>query len=99
MERVYRNAELTIIAGRVADSRTGFIANPIANEVLPCALPYARSTPEPAAVGEVFIDLPSDSSLGPVESRGLCFQEAILSRRAVRYGTQQLSFVCKHRSA
>jgi len=91
MEQVYENAAATIVAGRADDARSGFIANDSRPDATPCAIPIGS---DPAR-GELFVALPRSRAVGPVETRGWCFQEAALSRRAIIYGAEQLIFRCR----
>jgi len=91
MARVYGNAELTVIAGRSADARDGFINNDLRAAADPCAIPVGASIPEEC----VFASLPRSQKFGPVETRGWCFQENLLSPRALVFGKEQLIFQCR----
>ncbi|KAI8960731.1 HET-domain-containing protein [Daldinia sp. FL1419] len=89
MAEVYGNAALTIIAGRAADSRTGFRVNYIEEIVPPCPIPFGKD------LGSVYLWLPREKAEGPVSTRGWCFQEKILSRRIFVYAAQQIYFSCQ----
>jgi len=91
MEQVYENATVTIVAGRADDARNGFVANDYRPAAEPCAVPLGSDP----AQGELFVALPRSRAVGPVETRGWCFQEAVLSRRAIVYGAEQLMFRCR----
>ncbi|CAH0040728.1 unnamed protein product [Clonostachys rhizophaga] len=92
MAQVYGNATLVIIAGRSADSRRGFITNNLASNGRPppCKLPIDESEHS----GSLMIDIPRVSDIGPVSTRGWCFQERLSSRRSVIFGEEQLIFEC-----
>ncbi|KAI1076426.1 HET-domain-containing protein [Whalleya microplaca] len=95
MAQVYRNAALTVIAGRSADSREGFLANGLVQEALPCALPFGgKGKGMGGDVGDVFVCLPRSLKPGPVDSRGWCYQEKLLSSRTLLYGSEQICFSC-----
>lgn len=94
MAQVYGNAELTIIAGRSADVRAGFISNHHRGAVEPCAIPVGTSVPR----ASVFVSLPRSLKSGPIDTRGWCFQEKLLSRRALVFGEEQLIFQCQTRT-
>lgn len=91
MARVYGNAELTVIAGRASDARDGFIINDLRSAADPCAIPVGASLPQ----ASVFAGLPRSQQFGPVDTRGWCFQEKLLSRRALVFGKEQLIFQCR----
>ncbi|KAI1422289.1 heterokaryon incompatibility protein-domain-containing protein [Xylaria sp. FL1777] len=102
MAHVYGNAALTIIAGRAADSQDGFVENRLRHAAAPCAIPFCgegrhRGLPrsEIALLGHIWIALPRSARYGPVSERGWCFQEAMLSRRALVFGEEQLAFRCQ----
>lgn len=92
MASVYGNATLTIVAGRSSDSRKGFITNNLGSgsRVPSCKLPTDTSKD---AVGLV-VDLPRSCEIGPVSTRGWCFQERLTCRRAVVFGEEQLLLQC-----
>lgn len=89
MAEVYGNAALTIIAGRAADSRNGFMINKVEQAMPPCPLSFGKN------MGNVYLSLPRSKIEGPVSTRGWCFQEKVLSRRALIYATEQVSFSCQ----
>ncbi|KAL6405858.1 putative heterokaryon incompatibility protein [Ilyonectria robusta] len=68
MAQVYGNANLTVIAGRSADSRKSFIPNNLASPTRPrsCQLPIDASGNE----GTLVVDLPRAVDIGPVYTRG-----------------------------
>ncbi|KAK2014317.1 heterokaryon incompatibility protein [Colletotrichum eremochloae] len=90
MAQVYGNAALTIIAGRSNDARDGFLTNRLAQKVPPCALPLAPNTKD-----TVSVCLPRSHAIGPVSTRGWCFQEEKLSTRAVILGQEQIIYQCR----
>ncbi|KAK1827455.1 heterokaryon incompatibility protein-domain-containing protein [Podospora conica] len=93
MARVYGNAVLTVIAGRSAGTKDGFIANDLAGHgPPPCQLPV--NGPGPVSSSTLTVGLCRNETVGPVTGRGWCFQEGKLSRRAVVFGEQQLIFRC-----
>ncbi|TGJ87428.1 hypothetical protein E0Z10_g1394 [Xylaria hypoxylon] len=101
MAQVYGNAALTIIAGRAADSRDGFLENRCRPITGPCAIPfYDEDISQKLALGEtemgnIWISLPRSVKFGPVSERGWCFQESLLSSRALVFGEEQLRFHCQ----
>ncbi|KAI0441779.1 heterokaryon incompatibility protein-domain-containing protein [Xylaria telfairii] len=103
MALVYGNAGLTIIAGRAADSRDGFLANRLRQATQPCAIPFYDEEATRGftggkngeAAGSIWVSLPRSSLEGPVAERGWCFQESMLSQRAVIFGEEQLHFQCR----
>ncbi|KAK0721850.1 heterokaryon incompatibility protein-domain-containing protein [Lasiosphaeria miniovina] len=99
MASVYGGAELTIIAGRAADSREGFVANNYASRKdVPQPVPLMCG-PNPLTgegdLGHLYVCIPRSKAIGPVTSRGWCFQEAIFSTRAILFCEEQLSFRCR----
>ncbi|KAJ0158866.1 hypothetical protein CTA2_10729, partial [Colletotrichum tanaceti] len=90
MAQVYGNATLTVIAGRSADARDGFLANRLRQKVPPCALRLSPRTEETLSVC-----LPRSAKVGPLSTRGWCFQEEKLSTRAVVFGQEQMIYQCR----
>ncbi|KAI1651710.1 HET-domain-containing protein [Daldinia loculata] len=89
MAEVYGNAVLTVIAGRAADSRTGFRVNNMEEVVPPCPIPFGED------LGSIYLWLPRNKREGPVSTRGWCFQEKVLSRRTLVYAMEQVYFSCQ----
>lgn len=89
MAEVYGNATLTVIAGRSADSHAGFMSNMLEHKAPPCAISLAKD------MGDVFLCLSREMTIGPINTRGWCFQEKVLSRRTLLYAAQQVSFSCQ----
>lgn len=100
---MYGNADFTLVAGRSNYSPNGFLGDPYTPEVQSCRLPYRRSPYLPGALSTspendyCYVSLPRSPETGPVSQRAWCFQEAVLSRRQIVYGTEQLRFECRER--
>ncbi|KAI0431664.1 heterokaryon incompatibility protein-domain-containing protein [Xylaria sp. FL1042] len=101
MAQVYGNSALTIIAGRAADSQEGFLENRLQQSVGPCAISFYgedryKGVPrsEIRELGKIWLSLPRSLKYGPVFERGWCFQEEMLSSRALIFGEEQLAFQC-----
>lgn len=93
MAEVYGNATLTVIAGRSAATKDGFVANysfSAQRRPSPCVLPVGGLID----AGVLVVGACRSVSYGPVSGRGWCFQEKMLSRRAVVFAEQQLGFYC-----
>ncbi|GKT47878.1 uncharacterized protein ColSpa_08059 [Colletotrichum spaethianum] len=90
MAQVYGNAALTIIAGRSTDARDGFLTNRLGQKVPPCALRLSPDTED-----TVNVCLPRSTVIGPVSTRGWCFQEEKLSTRAIIFGQEQIIYQCR----
>lgn len=90
MGLVYSNAYLTILAGSSTDSRAGFLADRH-NPIQPFPIPLDDKTRDRPFL---FATMPRSHDEGPTSKRSWCFQEAMLSRRLVTFGTEQLSFRC-----
>ncbi|UNI21724.1 hypothetical protein JDV02_007684 [Purpureocillium takamizusanense] len=102
MAQVYGNATLTVVAGRSADARNGYIDNFVdssqAGAPSPCRLPVGgtpASDADSSNGGVVMVSLPRSTDLGPVVTRAWCCQERTCCRRAVMFGTEQLFFECE----
>ncbi|OTA58360.1 HET-domain-containing protein, partial [Hypoxylon sp. EC38] len=95
MAQVYGNATLTIIAARSADSQLGFVTNQIKQAAPPCALPFGGKGKKGKNIGDVFLCLPRSISGGPLNARGRCFQEGVLSRRKLIFEIQKVHFSCQ----
>lgn len=90
MGQVYNNAYLTVLAGSSTDSRAGFLSDRH-NPTRPFPIPLDdKSRDQPF----LFATAPRSHTEGPTSTRSWCFQEAMLSRRLVTFGTEQLSFRC-----
>ncbi|KID83474.1 Heterokaryon incompatibility [Metarhizium guizhouense ARSEF 977] len=90
MAVVYGNAALTVIAGRSSDSNHGFIANNADQNKIFCKLP--QEAPE---IPTIMVGLKRSHDIGPTSTRAWCFQERLLSQRAVIFGLEQLRFSCR----
>lgn len=86
---IYGNAALTIIAGNSNDSREGFLQNR-----QPLRLPYSCSGSN-GTMPTLEVSLPADRAVGPTDNRAWCFQESLLSKRSLIFGTGQLIFRCR----
>ncbi|KAI1172715.1 heterokaryon incompatibility protein-domain-containing protein [Nemania sp. FL0916] len=104
MTLVYGNAALTIIAGRAADAREGFLENRLCHAAGPCDLPFCDKRHVPSLLectgnmgnmGSIWLSLPRKYDRGPVSDRAWCLQEELLSPRALVFGTEQLRFKCQ----
>ncbi|KAI1127181.1 heterokaryon incompatibility protein-domain-containing protein [Nemania abortiva] len=97
MAVVYGNAALTIVAGRARDVQEGFLENRLRHVAGPCALPYSneRELLTTGEMGKMWVSLPRKAGDGPTSERGWCFQESLLSPRALVFGADQLSFQCQ----
>lgn len=100
MASVYGNAELTIIAGRSADSGLGFLTNNyLTTKKHPKPVPMKAGphlhTGEGPDLGTVYLTIQRGKSVGPVDTRGWCFQEALLSNRSLIFGEDQVSYQCR----
>ncbi|KAJ3534311.1 hypothetical protein NM208_g7589 [Fusarium decemcellulare] len=89
MGDIYGNADLTIIAGSCPDVRHGFLQNRT-NIIGPFPIPFDSHDRKPF----VFATLLPSTDTGPTATRGWCFQEAMLSKRSVVFGVEQMSFWC-----
>ncbi|KAI1412207.1 HET-domain-containing protein, partial [Hypoxylon sp. FL1857] len=95
MAQVYGNATLTVVAARSADSRLGFVTNRLEQAAPPCALPFGRKDDNGRDMGDVFLCLPRSGKGGPLNARGWCFQEGVLSRRKIIFETQKVYYSCQ----
>ncbi|KAI0828435.1 HET-domain-containing protein [Hypoxylon sp. FL0890] len=95
MAQVYGNATLTIIAARSADSRLGFVANRLEQAAPPCALPFGRKDENGRDMGDIFLCLQRSRGGGPLNARGWCFQEGVLSRRKIIFEVQKVYYSCQ----
>ncbi|KAF4980558.1 hypothetical protein FZEAL_3453 [Fusarium zealandicum] len=90
MAEVYSKAALTVIAGRSDDARNSFVINDLQPPAPPCEIRVDESS-----TASVFVGLRRSRMLGPVDSRGWCLQEKLLSRRMIIFGRDQLKFKCQ----
>ncbi|KAH8885094.1 HET-domain-containing protein [Thozetella sp. PMI_491] len=91
MAHVYGNATLTVIAGRSADARDGFISNDLQQAAPPCAIPVSSSNSD----GLAFASMTRSRQVGAVDTRAWCFQEKLLALKAVTFGKEQISWQCR----
>ena len=89
----YGNADLTLVAGRSDDYRKGFLKTTFVPKVLPAQLTV--QDPDNQAAIKCWFSLPRSRAIGITDTRGWCFQEALLSRRMLMFGEEQLSFRCR----
>ncbi|OTA05877.1 hypothetical protein A9Z42_0066080 [Trichoderma parareesei] len=81
--KLYNNADLTIVAGRSNDAHQGFLR--------------PEYTSDSSTVSNNWIDRKRNHNIGPTNESGWCYQELLMSRRAIIFGEQQLSFRCRER--
>ncbi|CZR68456.1 uncharacterized protein PAC_18355 [Phialocephala subalpina] len=91
--QIYGNADLTIVAGRSKDARDGFLAPSYTPSIPPAALNYQPASSP--VLSSCWVSLPRSNNIGYLSGRGWCFQEALVSRRQIIYGEEQLSFHCR----
>ncbi|KAL2760199.1 hypothetical protein ACRALDRAFT_1059923 [Sodiomyces alcalophilus JCM 7366] len=91
MHRVFGNAALTIIAGRSAEAKLGFINSQLRQPARSCPIPMGTASYQ----GCLFAALPRTRKVGPVTLRRWCYQERLLSRRILVFGEEQLFFQCR----
>lgn len=96
MTECYRNANLTLVAGRSANSSRGFIGTTSTPSMEPLRFEYTHEM-HPGQKSYWCICLPRNIDTGPVEERAWCFQEDILSRRSLIFGVDQLFIRCQER--
>lgn len=90
MGQVYNNAYLTVLAGSSTEPRAGFLADRH-NPIQPFPIPLDETSLDQPFL---FATMPRSHTEGPTSTRNWCFQEAMLARRLVTFGTEQLSFRC-----
>ena len=95
MQNVYCNSTLTIAASRAAKVSEGFLADrsgtPFPDEVF--NFPYKAK--RLANLGSVTL-IRTQINPEPVDTRGWCLQERLLSPRTLEFGSRQLRFICQH---
>ncbi|KAI1742756.1 heterokaryon incompatibility protein-domain-containing protein [Xylaria scruposa] len=91
MRQVYNNAYLTVLAGSSVDCRAGFLSDrPSPVQPFPIPLDDPCDGQQPF----LFATLTRSHAEGPTRTRSWCFQESMLSRRLLIFGTEQLRFRC-----
>ena len=91
---VYHGAHVTLQASGTSSSDQGFL-NDRKPRLPPAALKYETRGGE---ISQVFVRekwLPKKRSIEPLDERAWTFQEALLSRRLLTYGSAQISAECK----
>ena len=94
MAQVYGNATLTVTAGRSDDARNNFLVNDLGQDGHYCEFPLDEEEGSASA----FVRLRRSRAHGPIEKRGWCLQEKMLSRRVLVFGEEQLIFWCLKRT-
>lgn len=89
MGEVYGSAYLTVVAGSSADTRRGFLQDRH-TKIQPCPIPFDSVSPTAFLYATTFPSLDE----GLTSTRGWCFQEGMLSKRAVVFGPEQISYRC-----
>jgi hypothetical protein len=92
---IYNNADLTIVAGRSNDAGKGFFKSEYVLDNSDVQLPYRCS--ENSTLTNCWLVPARNQQIGPTTNRGWCYQEALMPRRMVIYGEQQLIFRCRER--
>ena len=99
MGSVYKNAYITLAAGSATAVDEGFVVN---NEperyVSICSLPFQSSAH--GAYGKAFLytkDRETTRPDAPLQTRGWCFQEQLLSPRYLLLRTTDMEFRCQNR--
>jgi hypothetical protein len=100
MSRIYGMSFLTIIAAGDSDSHGGcFVQRSV--RVSPAQI-HPPDSPGPFYVTDYITNFNDGSSLPrdhadrePVERRGWCFQEALLPKRTLSYGTKMMTWRCQ----
>ncbi|KAF0331752.1 heterokaryon incompatibility protein [Colletotrichum asianum] len=90
MEHVYGNAALTVMAARSPDSREGFIKPLAGMKRQPCPIPLSLSSAD-----VLYIDRPTNLSIGPTTTRGWCYQEEFLSKYTIQFAEEQIVYNCR----
>ncbi|KAF2230405.1 hypothetical protein EV356DRAFT_554243, partial [Viridothelium virens] len=101
MAEYYGNAYITIAAGSATSSANGFLNLRFNASLPPCELEYSRNhrsdevLDKSTNLGTIIASLPPSPGIGPLTTRGWTFQEAVLSRRMLIYGRQQMIWKCQ----
>lgn len=90
MSQVFGNAALTLVAARSADSRHGFLSPNTVSSIPPVPIPLS-----PSSKDVLYVGIARSQDVGPVSTRGWCFQEQNLSNRSVVFGSEQLVYDCR----
>ncbi|KAH8590671.1 heterokaryon incompatibility protein-domain-containing protein [Bisporella sp. PMI_857] len=100
MSEVYGNADLTIVAARSGDSKSGFLQNSFKPMVPPCPFQYGRYDETGREIEGLYVGLDRTEfkttfDPDPVQLRGWCLQEAELSKRLLVFSRDGVYFSCK----
>ena len=93
MNRIYSEAEVSIIASRASHVYEGFLHPRIASESLSSELPFRCKNGNMGTVQ--LVSAPGQFENEPLDTRGWTMQERLLSRRVLEFGTRQTRFACK----
>jgi hypothetical protein len=96
MSQIYLNAEITISAALATDSSEGFLhdrpfASPVLGEIVP-RLPFRCSDMTIGSVG--LLKFTDTKFRDPISARGWTFQEHMLSRKLLIYGSLGVYWQC-----
>jgi hypothetical protein len=106
MDKYYKNSFLTIVAANASPVDDGFLSPSL--DAVVCDVPYAKSGAilYTARLSYNTKDLDQTESMAaskeiarasvktPISMRGWCFQEAVLSRRTLRFGSDRVERRC-----
>jgi hypothetical protein len=95
MAHYYGNAYVTIAVSCSADSRTGFLRRRPASAAAPCTLPCVYQPAGWSGAVALCLLAAREAYEEPLAQRAWTFQEGLLSKRTIHYGTLQLSFKCQ----
>lgn len=93
MDNIYGNASITIAAAAACSTTEGIFSFPRDLRLSTCSIPYQLLGGQS---GTVLVDAyPTvDSTQESLDTRAWALQEALISRRVLRYGSNQMSWKC-----
>jgi len=95
MQNVYCNSTLTIAASRAAKVSEGFLSDRSATQFPDEVFTFRYKAKRLANLGSVTL-IRTQINPEPVDTRGWCLQERLLSPRTLEFGSRQLRFICQH---
>lgn len=99
MAAIYKDAYITLVASSASTCREGFLQNrtPRKSNYPRFELPY-RAWADEKTMGTVLVEeaFHHDPFHEPINRRGWCLQERLLSPRVLMFGTHELLWQCQH---
>lgn len=94
MPAIYRNASLTIAASRARAVTDGFLHDRTRADFGRAGIFRLPLRSADGSLGSLTLILGNEYPPEPLDTRGWCFQEGLLSRHLLSFGTRQTEWIC-----